>query len=142
MKQYRPTIFYIIKIFGLVVGAAFSIFICSLFLDIVSFFVESSFFEQLILVLLILAFVVAAFLIIRSNNPTISFATKHMIIGKLEVPYDQIENFYPAKGGSEPYVITKDGDKIDLEISWFRKKDREEIERIILEKTQLFTKRS
>ncbi|WP_299258475.1 hypothetical protein [uncultured Aquimarina sp.] len=142
MKQYRPTFLYAIKIFGLVVGAGFSIFIISIFLDIVTFFVESSFFEKAIFTLLIVAFVFAAFLIIRSNRPTISFYNDYMIIGRQEVTYDIIKNFYPAKGGSEPYIVTKDEYKIDLEISWFRKKDRAEIEKIILEKIQPLTKQS
>jgi len=142
MKQYRPTLLYIIKIFGLIVGAGFSIFILSLFLDIVSFFVESSFFEKIIFILLIVVYIGAAFLIIRSNNPSISFNTDYMTIGRQEIAYDAIENLYPARGGSEPYIITTDGDKIDLETSWFKKKDRIEIEEIISEKIQSFTKRT
>ncbi|WP_299433040.1 hypothetical protein [uncultured Aquimarina sp.] len=142
MKQYRPTLLYSIKIFGLVVGAGFSVFIFSLFLDIVSFFVESSLFEKIIFILLIIVFIGAAFLIIRSNNPSISFNKDYMTIGRQEIAYDFIENLYPAKGGSEPYIITTDGEKIDLEISWFRKKDRIEIEKIILEKIQPFTKQT
>ncbi|MFD2563745.1 hypothetical protein [Aquimarina rubra] len=141
MKKYRPTLLYIIKIFGLVVGAAFCVFIISLFTNIISFFVESSFFEKVIFILLIAVLVLAAFQIIRSNNPTIILDNNHMMIGRQKLNYDQIKKFYPAKGGSEPYLVTKAGHKIDLEISWFGKNDRAEIENIILEKVQSLTKK-
>ena len=140
MKQYRPTLVYIIKIFGLIIGAAFSIFIISLFINIISFFVESSLFEKIILILLTALFITAIFLIIRSNNPSISFKNDSLLIGRQEISFDQIEKFHPSKGGSEPYIVTKDGLKIDIETSWFRKKDRLEIEQIIVEKIQLFIK--
>ncbi|MHA7055635.1 hypothetical protein ACWGOQ_0000330 [Aquimarina sp. M1] len=142
MKQYRPTSLYVIKIFGLVVGAAFCIFIISLFIDIITFFVESSFFEKVTFIILMTLFIIAAFLIIRSNNPMISFDNDYIYIGRQKVRYNQVKKFFPAKGGSEPYIITKDGHKIDLETSWFRKKDRIEIERTILEKVQSHAKQA
>ncbi|SEM05593.1 hypothetical protein SAMN04487910_3994 [Aquimarina amphilecti] len=140
MKQYRPTLLYAIKIFGLIVCAGFGIFIISIFLNIVSLFVASSFFEKVIVILLIILFVISAFLIIRSNNPAIVTYEDYIRIGRQDVPYNTIQNFYIAKGGSEPYVVTKDGEKIDLEISWLSKKDRIEIEKVILENIESLTK--
>ena len=140
MIRYRPTLLYVIKIFGLIICAAFSIFIISVFIDIVTFFVKSSFFEKISGIFLLLVLLIAAIRIIRSNNPSISFANDYMIVGYQEVKYDDIKKFYPSKGGSEPYIITKDNHKIDLEISWFRKKDRLEIEKGIAEKMNLSTK--
>lgn len=134
MKTYNATILYVIKIFGLIICAGFAVFIMSLFINIVSFFIESSLFEKVIASILTFLFVIAAFLIIRSNNPSISFNEKYMRIGRQEIPYEIIASFHSAKGGSEPYLLTKKGNKIDLEISWFRKKDRLEIEKTLLEK--------
>lgn len=136
MKQYRPTWQYILKIFGLVVGAAFSIFILNIFLDVISIFIKSSLFEKSVFIFLIILLIVAAFLIIRANNPTIIFTNDYIRVGRQEIRYDQIQKFYTAKGGSEPYILTKEGHKVDLEISWFTKKDRIEIENMVLEKIQ------
>ncbi|MBW1298448.1 hypothetical protein [Aquimarina litoralis] len=138
MKTYRATILYAIKIFGLIVCAGFAVFIISLFINIVSFFIESSFFEKIVISILFILFVIAAFQIIRSNNPSISFDENHMLIGRHEILYSEIENFHPAKGGSEPYITTKSGGKIDLEISWFRKRDRIAIEKTLSEKIKSF----
>ncbi|AXT57638.1 hypothetical protein D1815_18465 [Aquimarina sp. AD1] len=140
MKQYRPTLLYAIKIFGLIVCAGFGVFIISVFLNIVSFFIASSIFEKIITVVLIALFIISAFLIIRSNNPGITTYEDYINIGNQDIPYNLIQSFYPAKGGSEPYVITTDGEKIDLEISWLSKKDRIEIEKTILENIKPLTK--
>lgn len=134
MKTYHASILYAIKIFGLIVCAGFAVFIISLFINIVSFFIESSLFEKIVVGILGTSFLIAAFLIIRSNNPSISFHQKYMRIGRQEIPYEIIASFHSAKGGSEPYLLTKQGNKIDLEISWFRKKDRLEIEKTLIEK--------
>ncbi|WP_378180662.1 hypothetical protein [Aquimarina sp. SS2-1] len=142
MKKYRPTLLYIVKIFGLIIGAAVAVFIVSLFLDVISFLVQSSIFEKSVAIFLIFLLVVAAFLIIRSNNPAISLDDNYIIIGRQQIQYDQIKAFYAAKGGSEPYIIINDGTKIDLEISWFSKKDRSEIEKTILEKIESRTKQT
>ncbi len=137
MKHYRPTWLYIIKLFGLIVLAAMSIFIFSIFFDIVGYFVKSSLFEKIIAIVLNIVLVIAAYFIIKANNLKVKIGEDTMIIGHQTVPYDQIEYFFPAKGGSEPYIITKEGIKIDLEISWFSKKDRIEIKNSILEKIKL-----
>ncbi|MDH7447536.1 hypothetical protein [Aquimarina sp. 2201CG14-23] len=140
MKQYRPTLLYFIKIFGLIILALFSVFIISLFFDIIAYFVQSSLFEKLLFAILILVCIGVSFMIIRSNNPSIRLGQDTMIIGQEEISYHRIENFYPSKGGSEPYILTKDGRRIDLEISWFRKKDRVTIEQVILERINSDTK--
>ena len=40
----------------------------------------------------------------------------------------EIKSFHPARGGSEPYLIFNNGERVDLEVSWLNSSDRREIE--------------
>ncbi|MDY8136942.1 hypothetical protein [Aquimarina sp. 2201CG5-10] len=136
MKTYKPSLLYLIKIFGLLVFASFSVLIFNLFFDVIGYFLKSSLFELIILIVVIILFVITSYFSILSNNPIIKFSDTHIIASNQEIAYDQIRDFFPSKGGSEPYIITSEGIRVDLQLSWFRKKDRIEIEDTLLKKIE------
>jgi len=125
----------------MIVLAGISVFILGIFFDILGYFMRSSLFEQILWGILIFILIIAAYLIIKANNPVIKLGEEDMVIGHQMIPYDQVESYFPSKGGSEPYIITKEGTKMDLEISWFSKKDRIEIKNTILEKIKTVKKK-
>ncbi|MBQ4818915.1 hypothetical protein [Aquimarina sp. MMG016] len=142
MKTYKPTLLYFIKIFGLIVFVLFSIFIISLFFDIIAYFLKSSWYELAVIILVNILFLVGSYFTIISNNPIIKFRDTYVIIGNQDIKYAEIEDFFSSKGGSEPYIMTSGGSRIDLQLSWFRKKDRIEIENTLKEKITALKKPS
>ena len=134
MKTYKPTFLYILKIFGLIVSAGVSIFIVGLLSNTFRFFIKNQTLELVINIVIIISFLVAIIMVIRSSNPVITFRNKFFTMGNLDIYYDQIKDYYPSKGGSEPYLITKEGNRIDLELSWFSKKDQDAIRKTLLHK--------
>lgn len=132
-KTYTPNILYLIKIFGLIVSVVFSIVIISIFFDIIGYFIQSSWFELAIIIIALILLLIGSYFAILSNNPIIKFQDHYMTIGSLNVEYDQITGFFPSKGGSEPFILTSSGNRIDIQLSWFSKKDRVEIVNTIKE---------
>ncbi len=124
MKTFKPNTMYTFKTLGLIVGVSISIFI----------FAYGSKNSILTILPLLSLTVTLNYLIFKYNRPTFEFQDHAININGMIIKYDQIKSFHPAKGGSEPYVITTTGDKIDLELSWLKKSDRTEIENTILEK--------
>ncbi|MEW7289119.1 hypothetical protein [Aquimarina sp. 2304DJ70-9] len=130
MKTFKPTSLYIIKILGLIIGTSISIFG-------ITFFIGISIMASLLILLIVLIFI---YTILKSNKPAIQLSNTNININEVNIEYDQIESFHSSKGASEPYIISKSGEKIDLELSWFKKKDQAEIESMILEKIKSLNK--
>lgn len=42
--------------------------------------------------------------------------------------YDEVKSYEVSRGGSEPYITLKTGRRIDLNISWLKKEEKQEIE--------------
>jgi hypothetical protein len=85
------------------------------------------------IVLLITLFVI--YFVVTSNKPVVELAEDYVRYKYRKILFKDIKLFYPSKGGSEPFIVTKDNKQIDLELSWLRKEDRLEIEQTILKKT-------
>lgn len=136
-KVYKPTILYIIKIFGLIVFLAFTLGVISIFFDLFNYFLHSSVFELSIMIIAGALLVIGSYFIVISNNPIIKLEDKRMTIGHYTIDFENIKTFSGSKGGSEPFLITKDNDRIDLQLSWFSKKDQDEIAQLLQEKIQL-----
>jgi len=134
MKTYKPVWLYFLKIVGLIFCALVASFFVYLLLSSVTFFIKSPMLDQIFKIVVILIFSIAILLIVRGNNPRIRLNSDFFVISGHQFYYAQIKEYTPSKGGSEPYLITKEGNKIDVELSWFKKKDRLEIEKILLEK--------
>ncbi|GAA4276701.1 hypothetical protein [Aquimarina mytili] len=130
MKTFKPTVLYIIKALGSLIGISISVFV-------LNFFVNISTTTTLLLVFIALVFSYISF---RYSKPTIQLCDSTITINELITEYEQIENYFPSKGGSEPYIVTKNGEKIDLELSWLKKKDQTEIESMILKKIKPLNK--
>ena len=47
------------------------------------------------------------------------------------IEFSEIAKFKKASGGSEPELVFKDGKEYPIELSWFLKNDRKEIEAIL-----------
>ncbi len=73
----------------------------------------------------------AIYIVIASNKPVISFKEDYFWYRYKKILFSNIQSFHIARGGSEPYIITKEGNRIDLELSWLKKQDRKEIEETI-----------
>lgn len=71
-----------------------------------------------------LLFIVLNFL---RSQPTITIGDDYIKLRHRKVPYKDIKEYIPMRGGSEAEIITTEDKRFVLELSWFRKKDREEI---------------
>ncbi len=74
----------------------------------------------------------AILLVIFRGKPQVSINEKTLRTNRFKRDFSEIKSYHKGRGGSEPYVITHDGKQLDIELSWFSKRDREEIESIIL----------
>lgn len=78
----------------------------------------------------------AILLVLFRGKPQVSINDKTLRTNRFKRDFSQIKSYHKGRGGSEPYVITHDGKQLDIELSWFSKRDREEIESIILRKLE------
>lgn len=74
------------------------------------------------------------FIIVSRGKPQISITETTIKTNRFRKNFDELASYHSSKGGSEPYVISKDGKQYDIELSWFSKKDRQEIESFIKER--------
>lgn len=70
-------------------------------------------------------------IIILRGKPQITINDKTLRTNRFKRDFSELKSYHKEKGGSEPYVISHDGKQFDIELSWFSKKDREEIETLI-----------
>lgn len=130
MKIYKPTLLYLFKIVGLLLSTILLICIFGFFYKVSEVIIVLWQGNEIISLCIGIVFIVI-FFFSNTTNPAIIIEKEHLKINNQYVRFDQIKAFFNAKGGSEPYIITKKGKKIDIELSWFRKKDRIEIKNII-----------
>lgn len=62
------------------------------------------------------------------GNPVIGISDTTLKIRNNSFPLASIQRFYPGLGGSEPYIVFHDGHRIDLDLSWLTRKDRNEVQ--------------
>ena len=74
----------------------------------------------------------AILLVIVRGKPQVTINDKTLRTNRFKKDFSELKSYHKGKGGSEPYVISNDGEQYDIELSWFSKKDRNEIEKIIL----------
>ena len=135
-KSYKPTQLYFLKTIGLTVATiaafVFFYFFYSLFtisLPKVAIVVINILFG--IFLLIALLFIV---LNILKGKPTLHLTEEYIKIKYKKIPFENIKAYHKAKGGSEPEILTKDNKNYILELSWFTKKDRKEIEAYLISK--------
>ena len=71
-------------------------------------------------------------IILLRGKPQITLSATTIRTNRFKKKFDELKSYHPSKGGSEPYVISKDGKQYDLELSWFSKKDQQEIEAFLI----------
>lgn len=71
------------------------------------------------------------FMQLTGKKPDFEFHDDGFKYKRKQFKYTDIKSFNPAQGGSEPEIIFQDNTTYVIELSWFSKKDRQEIEHII-----------
>lgn len=129
-KVYKATNFYYFKIAVVIVIIAFVAF------SYTTFFASLFGFNSLANTVFVIVFgsvsLFAIYVVILSNKPVITFENDAFRYRYKKILFSEIQSYHPPLGGSEPYLITKEGKKIDLELSWLKKQDQQEIQEILL----------
>ena len=58
----------------------------------------------------------------------IKLSDSYLKTNRHRFPYTEIKTYYSPRGGSEPYLILHNGNRVDLDISWLKKEDRDEVD--------------
>ncbi|NAS31968.1 hypothetical protein GTQ40_13355 [Flavobacteriaceae bacterium R38] len=124
-KIYKATNFYYFKICITILLIALA---CLLYI----FFFSALGFGFLINTIVAGIFIIISlfiiYVVIISNKPVIIIEKDTLTYRYKKLPFSEIEAFHISRGGSEPYILTKEGKRIDLELSWLKKQDQLEIE--------------
>lgn len=128
-KVYKATNFYYFKMILLIV---IILLISNMYIFIFSTFLNLGYVVDMIIAIIFgLISLFAIYIVIISNKPVVSIEQNTLKYRYHKFLFSEIDSFHPSRGGSEPYIITKEGKRIDMELSWLRKQDRQEIEEII-----------
>ncbi|MGH1386009.1 hypothetical protein [Kordia sp.] len=83
----------------------------------------------------IICFLLILIILLR-GKPQITLNASTLRTNRFKRNFSDLKSYHPSKGGSEPYVISHDGKQFDIELSWFSKKDRQEIESFIIKQIE------
>jgi hypothetical protein len=129
-KEFKATYLYIIKavmLFAAVITALlifnFLMMLLQAFIPIWLFYIMNGIFVLFLLVFL--------FMQLTGKKPGFEFDNEGFKYKRKHFKYTDIKRFIPAQGGSEPEIVFHDNTTHVIELSWFVKKDRQEIEQII-----------
>lgn len=130
-KTYKATYLYIIKAVMLFMAmiTAFLAFNFGLMLLNLSPWVFYA--VNIVLSLFVLLFL---FMQLTAKAPMLTFDNDGFKYKRKNFSFSEIKQFKNASGGSEPELVLQDGTEVPLELSWFLKKDRKEIEALLEEK--------
>ena len=132
-KKYVPTILYIVKILATIFLTVLGFLIFDFGLSFLGFVIPNMILIIIKVVLLVMCIGVIV-LTLMNAVPVIKVSEIAITIKGIPRRYIDIQYYRKALGGSEPYLILKDGRRIDIELSWFRKKDQQEIEQVLINK--------
>lgn len=129
-KEFKATYLYIIKavmLFAAVITAFlafnFLMMLLQAFIPTWLFYIINGIFVVFLLLFL--------FMQLTGKKPGFEFHDTGFKYKRKQFNYNDIKSFNPAQGGSEPEIVFHDNTTYVLELSWFVKKDRVEIEHII-----------
>jgi len=129
-KEFKATYLYIIKavmLFAAVITAFlvfnFIMMLLNAIIPIWLFYTLNIIFSLFTLLFL--------FMQLTSKKPMFKFDETGFKYKRKQIKYTDIKHFIPAQGGSEPEIVFHDNNTYVIELSWFLKKDRQEIEQII-----------
>jgi len=129
-KEFKATYLYIIKavmLFAAVITAFlvfnFLMMLLQALIPVWLFYIINGIFTIFLLVFL--------FMQLTAKKPGFTFDETGFKYKRKHIKYTDIKRFIPAQGGSEPEIVFHDNNTHVVELSWFVKKDRQEIEQII-----------
>ena len=70
------------------------------------------------------------------GKPQITINATTLRTNRFKRDFSELKSYHTGRGGSEPYVISHDGKQLDIELSWFSKRDRKEIEAFIIQQIE------
>ena len=129
-KEFKATYLYIIKAIMLFAAVITSFLVFNFLMMLLQAFIPIWLFYIIngVFVLFLLIFL---FMQLTSKKPGFEFNDDGFKYKRKNFKYDEIKRFSPAQGGSEPEIVFLDDTTYVIELSWFVKKDRQEIEHII-----------
>lgn len=139
-KKYYSQADYFLKAILVIVVIGVTFFIITQFSDAIAQEISIKLRKNLVIIEYVMngVFGIIAFgsilLILLRGKPAITLNYKTLRTNRFKKDFADIKSYHPGRGGSEPYVISHDGKQYDLELSWFSKNDRKEIETFIQER--------
>lgn len=129
-KEFKATYLYIIKAIMLFAAVITSFLVFNFLMMLLQAFIPIWLFYIIngVFVLFLLIFL---FMQLTSKKPGFEFNDDGFKYKRKHFKYNEIKRFSPAQGGSEPEIVFLDDTTYVIELSWFVKKDRQEIEHII-----------
>jgi len=129
-KEFKATSLYIIKAVMLFAAVITSFLVFNFIMMLLNAFIPIWLFYTLNVVFVLFT-LIFLFMQLTSKKPGFVFHEDGFKYKRKNIQYSEIKNLIPTQGGSEPEVVFHDNNTHVLELSWFSKKDRQEIEQII-----------
>jgi hypothetical protein len=139
-KKYYSQLAYLIKVILIVVVIGVFFYIITQLSDKLAETLSMKFRKNLVFIKYTLDIIFGIIgllfilLILLRGKPQITINETRIKTNRFRKNFDELASYHPSRGGSEPYVISKDGKQYDIELSWFSKKDRQEIESFLQER--------
>ncbi|MGB1268112.1 MAG: hypothetical protein ACPG45_00075 [Flavobacteriaceae bacterium] len=129
-KEFKATYLYIIKAIMLFAAVITSFLVFNFLMMLLQAFIPSWLFYIVngVFALFLLIFL---FMQLTGKKPGFEFNDDGFKYKRKHFKYTDIKRFMPSQGGSEPEIVFHDNTTYVIELSWFVKKDRQEIEQII-----------
>ncbi|MFD0964364.1 hypothetical protein [Pseudofulvibacter geojedonensis] len=132
-KTYKATYLYVIKtsaMFAAMITAFLAFNFGMMMLNVV---IPTWVFIVVNIILSLFA-LLFLFMQLTAKAPVFVFHDTGFKYKRKTIEFSEVANFKKASGGSEPELVFKNGKEYPLELSWFLKKDRKEIEAILEER--------
>jgi hypothetical protein len=129
-KEFNATYLYIIKVVMLFAAVITGFLVLNFIMMLINVLIPVWLFYILNIVFALFT-LLFLFMQLTSKKPGFVFHENGFKYKRKNIQYSEIKSFIPAQGGSEPELVFKDNSNHVLELSWFLKKDRIEIQKII-----------
>ncbi len=139
-KEYKPTLLYVLKIIFMILLTSVGFLVIQMIPDWLAALFPKDMGQLGYWIALALKIVIALIclllivLILLRGRPIVQLSDTVLTYRHIPYKFADISEFRPSRGGSEPSIVTKEGNQIDLELSWLTKKEREEIEAFLKKK--------
>jgi hypothetical protein len=129
-KEFKATYLYLIKVIMLFAAVITAFLVFNFLMMLAQAFIPTWLFYIIngIFIIFTLLFL---FMQLTGKKPGFQFDDNGFKYKRKYIKYKNIKAFNPAQGGCEPEIVFHDNTTYVIELSWFVKKDRQEIEHII-----------